>query len=315
MLASLGLVWLAGILLRHVPGAESLAARVDRALIPLQQGLSTAALNLRTLAQPGQDAASLRAEVARLSAELDRLQVAAQQVDDLRRENRDLREQLGFRRGRPDLDLEGASIVGRSIAAEPGPVLRSIKLDIGRRDGVLPRMTVVSHRGLVGQVLRQDAQWSEVLLITDPRSRVVGRIARSRATGMVFGLPGGGLVMRHIPQDPEGGPPHVQVGDIVETSGMSRRFPGQLIVGQVTAVRQNDVAKWQEATIRPSVDFDALELVMVITGWRQGEESEDAPALAGGPEGEVPAAEPAPGDRAAASATAPPAQGLPEATP
>lgn len=276
MLASLLVAWLAAVLLRHLPGAEAVAARVDRVLTPLQSGLSQAAVNLRVLAQPGQDKASLRQEVERLSAELDRLQVAAQQVDDLRRENRDLRQQLGFRRQRPDLDLEGASIVGRSVAAEPGPVLRSIKLDIGRRDGVTSRMTVVSHRGLVGQVVRLDSQWSEVMLITDPRSRIVGRIGRSQATGMVFGLPGGGLVMRHIPQDPEGGPPHVQVGDIIETSGMSRRFPGQLIIGQVVAVRQNDVAKWQEATIRPSVDFDALELVMVVTAWRQGEASEAA---------------------------------------
>ena len=49
---------------------------------------------------------------------------------------------------------------------------------------------------------------------------------------------------------------------------MSQRFPGQITIGQVTEVRQNDVAKWQDATIRPSVDFDALELVMVVSNWR-----------------------------------------------
>lgn len=268
MLASLALVWLASAVLRHVPGAEQLAARVDQVLSPVQSGLSSAAARLRLLAQPGQDAESLRKEVLRLATELDRLQVETQQLDDLKRENRELREQLGFRRLRPDLDLEGASIVGRSIASEPGPVLRSIKLDIGRRDGVAERMTVVSHRGLVGQVLRLDEAWCDVMLITHPRSRIVGRIGRSQATGIVFGLPGGELVMRHIPQDPEGGSANVQVGDIVETSGMSQRFPGQITIGQVTTVRQNDVAKWQEATIRPSVDFDALELVMVVTAWQ-----------------------------------------------
>ncbi|HRA20473.1 MAG TPA: rod shape-determining protein MreC [Anaerolineae bacterium] len=284
MLASLALVWLASALLRLVPGADMVAARVDRALSPLQSGLSFAAARLRLLAQPGQDAVSLREEVRRLSAELDRLQVETQQLDDLKRENRELREQLGFRRLRPDLDLEGASIVGRSIAAEPGPVLRSIKMDIGSRDGVAERMTVVSHRGLVGQVLRLDERWSDVMLITHPRSRIRGRIGRSQATGIVFGLPGGDLVMRHIPQDPEGGPPNVQVGDIVETSGMSQRFPGQITIGQVVKVRQDDVAKWQEASIRPSVDFDALELVMVVTAWRPSAQGSGDPGADGAPD-------------------------------
>jgi rod shape-determining protein MreC len=281
IMASLALVWLASALLRHVPGADLVAARVDRAMSPVQSALSFTSARLRVLTQPGQDARSLREQVRSLSADLDRLQVETQQLDDLKRENRELREQLGFRRLRPDLDLEGASIVGRSIASEPGPVLRSIKLDIGSRDGVADRMTVVSHRGLVGQVLRIDERWSDAMLITHPRSRIRGRIGRSQATGIVFGLPGGGLIMRHIPQDPDSGPPNVQVGDIVETSGMSQRFPGQITIGQVVKVRQNDVAKWQEATIRPSVDFDALELVMVVTAWRPDEAGSGDPGADG----------------------------------
>ena len=90
--------------------------------------------------------------------------------------------------------------------------------------------------------------------------------------------------MRHIPQDPEGGPPNVQVGDIVETSGMSQRFPGQITIGQVVKVRQNDVAKWQEASIRPSVDFDALELVMVVTAWRPSAQGSGDPGADGAPD-------------------------------
>jgi cell shape-determining protein MreC len=87
---------------------------------------------------------------------------------------------------------------------------------------------------------------------------------------MVFGSSTGELIMRHIPQDqadqPDA-PPNVQIGDIVETSGMSRRFPGQITIGQVVSLRQNDVAKWQEAVIRPSVDFASLEIAIVVRNW------------------------------------------------
>jgi rod shape-determining protein MreC len=173
----------------------------------------------------------------------------------------------------------GASIVGATVAHEPGHLTRAIKLDVGRADGVVPRMTVASPRGLVGQVVRATEHWSDVLLITDPSSAVAGRIDRSREAGMVFGSPSGELVMRYIPQDRPDAPPNVQVGDLVYTSGQSERFAPRLLVGQVILVRQNDFETFQEAVIRPSVDLNAIETVLIVTAWlpREDEAAADPP--------------------------------------
>jgi rod shape-determining protein MreC len=156
-------------------------------------------------------------------------------------------------------------------------------------------MTVVSHRGLVGQIVRLDEHWADVMLITHPRSHIKSRVDRTHATGMVSGLPSGELLMEHIPQNRDSLTPNVQVGDLVETSGLSDRFPGQITIGQVILVKQNDAAESQEALIRPSVDFDALELVMVVTAWRPSPEAQAAPA--GDDDlGESPVGDPPPGD-------------------
>lgn len=269
----------AGVVLRYVPGIDALSTFAERSMTPVQQALRGGTLRIRAYASRGEDIDGLRRQLSQLTLENERLQNENLQVQDLKRENRQLRDELRFVHQRPDLDLMGASITGHVVASEPGPILRSIKLDLGIADGLSERLTVVNHRGLIGQVTRLTDHWSDVMLITDPRSRVSARIDRTGKTGMVFGTPTGALVLRHIPQNQSGAAPNIQVGDIVETSGMSRRFPAQITIGQVVEVSQNDVAKWQEAVIRPTVDFGALEVAMVVRGWvpdLQAESDEDS---------------------------------------
>jgi rod shape-determining protein MreC len=68
--------------------------------------------------------------------------------------------------------------------------------------------------------------------------------------------------MKYIPQGET-----VNVNDIVLTSGLGGNFPKKLIIGQVTAVHQRDIDMFQEAHIRPTVDFNNLEIVLVITNF------------------------------------------------
>lgn len=70
--------------------------------------------------------------------------------------------------------------------------------------------------------------------------------------------------MRYIQQGEE-----VKVGDLVLTSGLGGNFPRRLVIGQVTAVRKKDIELFQEAEVEPTVDFDHLEIVMIITNFEQ----------------------------------------------
>ena len=81
------------------------------------------------------------------------------------------------------------------------------------------------------------------------------------------------------------------VGDIVLTSGLGGRFPRLLIVGQVIDTYQRDHEILQNAVVRPVVDFEHLEFVLVVTDFSPveglekvfaaGREKTDAEAEAG----------------------------------
>ena len=57
------------------------------------------------------------------------------------------------------------------------------------------------------------------------------------------------------------------VGEIVLTSGLGGNFPKGIPIGQVMEIRQRDIDVFQQAVVRPTVDFSSLELVMVVTNF------------------------------------------------
>jgi rod shape-determining protein MreC len=267
LLMALVVLGATGLAVVRVPGGAALSDAVGRVIAPVQRVLSGSATALAGVVSDAQALDTLRADNARLESQNAELLAESTKLTDLIRENRALRDELSFARARVDLDLAGAAVAGVKVAEEPGNLRRTIKLDVGTRDGVEEWMPVANHVGLIGQVMHAAPYWCDVMLITDPTSNVQARIARSRHTGVVSGSPDGEVVMRYIPQETGDGEPVVQVGDLVYTSGLSERFPPMLLIGQVTAVRQSDEQTHQEAVVRPAVNFGTLELALVVQRW------------------------------------------------
>lgn len=252
------------------PPPSPLSATLGRALVPVEHVLSTGAARVTGLMSGTRDVTQLTARVAELESENAALKTQGTKLGELARENDRLRALLDFKQGRVDLDLSAASIYVAKVAEEPGNLMATMKLDVGQQGGVERGMAVANDRGLVGQIIDATDHWSTVRLVTDPSSQVWARIQRSGATGMVMGSTTGELVMRYIAQDQPGQEPNVSVGDIVVTSGLSDRFPPMILIGQVTEVHQSDVQTHQEALVRPTVNFNALEHILVIHRWRNG---------------------------------------------
>jgi rod shape-determining protein MreC len=150
------------------------------------------------------------------------------------------------------------------IAVEPpNTAIRTITVNRGARDGIALGMPVVTGQGLVGRVMDVSANAARILLINDQRSAVSARLQTSRVEGSVIGLPGGGLRMTFIPLDSA-----VQEGDLVLTSGLGGNFPSDIVIGQVTSVRDLEFELYQEAEVRSLINFDTLEFVLVITSFQ-----------------------------------------------
>ena len=140
--------------------------------------------------------------------------------------------------------------------------VRAIQIDCGRRDGIELMDPVVTERGLVGRVTQVSATGAEVLLVTDPTSRVNARLQSTREDGVVSGQLVGDLLMSFIPIEAQ-----VREGDLVMTNGLGQTLPADLLVGQVLSVSLSENELYQEARVRSLVDFNRLEIVQVIVNF------------------------------------------------
>jgi rod shape-determining protein MreC len=217
------------------------------------------------LASTVRDLSSLRSENRRLQAVVDTLTIDNARLGEVQTENQQMRELLRFRQLNPFYDFRGGQVIARVLSRGPTNYLSSLSIDLGAEQGIQPGMPVVTERGLVGRVLKVGPTTSTVLLITDPGSGVQAMIKRenSRAVGVVSGQAGSEPVMDYIAQEAD-----VATGDEVITSGLGGNFPKGLTIGQVVEVKQRDFDMYQQAVVRPTVDFNRLEFVLVITNFR-----------------------------------------------
>jgi rod shape-determining protein MreC len=149
------------------------------------------------------------------------------------------------------------------IGRDTDPNLHTLRLNKGLVDGVDTGMPIVTERGLVGRVVDVGPNWCQVLLLIDNSSAVRARLGQSRAEGLVAGRGESALLMDYITQDIP-----ISTGEYVLTSGVGGRLPSGLVIGQVTSVHQSDEALFQQADVRPSVDFSQLEVVLIIVSSR-----------------------------------------------
>ncbi len=230
-------------------------------ITPLQYAVHKLVEGAGGILSAPRDLQRLRDENRRLQAQVDELVYQLALLREIELENASLRELLDLKEKSPDVlgpeaDLLSAEVIGR----DPSNLLRYLTIDRGSDDGIEIGMSVITARGLVGQIREVHANASRVALLTDPSSAVNALIQRSRATGIVEGQTGPNLVMRYLPQ----GEGLAQPGDIVMTSGLGGNFPHRLPIGEVTEVYQSDVDMFQEARLRPAVDYDSLEMVIVV---------------------------------------------------
>ncbi|MFQ5812551.1 MAG: rod shape-determining protein MreC [Anaerolineae bacterium] len=256
------LLSLAGIALDQNEDLQPIEDLALRFVVPVQEKMTSLANNISDLTQTTRDIRELRHRNEELQGLADSLMIENVRLKEIESENETLRRLLGFTQANPTHSYKAAEVKGRVIGRDPSNFLSYLTIDSGSQQGIEKGMPVVTERGLVGRITDVGSNWAKVMLIIDPSSSVNALIQSSRATGVVEGQVGRSLLMKYIPQGET-----VNVNDIVLTSGLGGNFPQKLIIGQVTAVHQRDIEMFQQADIRPTVDFNRLEIVLVITNF------------------------------------------------
>jgi rod shape-determining protein MreC len=248
---------------------------------PVEHGVATAAKPVENFFAGLRHSGSDRKEIARLKAENASLRIQDETSGAAR-----------ARAGELDKLLRVASVGGyRTVPArilafgarQQG--LWSATIDAGTIDGVKPGMTVVSGDGLVGRTVAAGTTTATVLLAADPRSTVGVRTpgAGGAAGGGQVGLATGAGPKQFSVQflDPQADLP---IGTTLLTFGSQGGAPyvPGVPVGRVVSVRPTPGAPSRTATVKPFVDFAALETVgVVVTPPRTDPRDALVPVVAG----------------------------------
>ena len=196
-----------------------------------------------------------------LKDKIEQLNYKLTNLEKVKNENKRLRKILNFKERVP-YQVVGASVISHSSDNWS----QVVTINRGQKSGVKTKMAVVAEEGyLIGIVKRATDYTAQVLLITDQQFVTGGLVSRSssRDLGVVRGRKGSkNLLMNNLSWDAD-----IVSEDIIVTSGLSGNLPKGLPIGEVISVSPDNYGLTQEAKVKPFLDLNRLEEVLVITNF------------------------------------------------
>jgi rod shape-determining protein MreC len=193
-------------------------------------------------------------ENRKLKAEVVRLLIEQQQLQEVLNENRRLKELISIRQSTRD-QLLFANVVGRAYDR----LVTAVVIDKGEQSGVKKDMAVLTPHGLVGKVTAVRGAFSEVLLLRDPSFSAAVRLQQSRQEGVVSGTGRRLLMLKYIPPEEP-----VPVGEVVVTSGLDGIYPEGIPVGTIASVNREGGGFFQAIEVLPFQDDAKVEEAVLM---------------------------------------------------
>jgi rod shape-determining protein MreC len=150
------------------------------------------------------------------------------------------------------------------VARDPANWWRSLKIDLGARDGVVTNAPVLTAEGLVGRVSEVSFAQSQVVLLGDPDCRVAVMVEETREHGVIAPESAGPLddslvdIAFLLSRSS-----HLKAGQRIVTSGDGGIFPKGIRVGHVVDTRSVGYGLYTEARAKLAVNVGTLEEVFV----------------------------------------------------
>jgi rod shape-determining protein MreC len=154
------------------------------------------------------------------------------------------------------------TLAAEVIAGSPIPGILTVTIDKGTTDGVQENMAVIASNGVVGRIIGPVASHAArvQLLIDHNGPAAAGAVTeRARAGGMVVGRDDDPPLRMDLVSNLS----DVVPGDVVVTSGADGIYPRGFVIGRVEASTRGD-SLYRTITVRPTVEFRALEYVLVV---------------------------------------------------
>lgn len=189
-------------------------------------------------------------------------QALREQLAQILSENAKLRRELALAEGFLAQQKTLSPQTFNLVAARPIGISRYLLIDKGSDDGIKINQIVIYKDNYIGRVKETSVKKSQVLLSSDPDSRIAAFSANQggKARGVLVGQFGQEIILDKIlHQEP------ITKGDLVYSEGSELEIPRGLILGQVSEVVDEDNQIFKQAKVHAIFDVTNLDLVFVIT--------------------------------------------------
>ena len=209
---------------------------------------------------------ALRADKAKLEAELRVAQFRLQRYEALEAETQRLRALRDSTAGVTD-----RFVIGDVMDVDLDAFRERVLVDKGAGDGVYVGQAVLDSGGVFGQVARVGQLTSEVILVSDPAHAIPVQINRTGLRTIAVGT--GDLSRLKLPYLPTSA--DVIVGDLLVTSGLGGGFPAGYPVGTVAEVKRDPAQSLADVDVKPAAALDRSRELMFV--WLKPQAAEVLP--------------------------------------
>lgn len=249
-------------------------AVVGDVVTPMQKGINSIGTFFKGKTDNFESIKKLQKENAKLQEELDNVNYENKILQQEKYELSELRKLY-------ELDEKYASypkVAARVIDKDPGNWYNVFKIDKGSDDGLAVDMNVLAGDGagggLVGIITEVGHNWAKVRSIIDDTSNVGAMILSTNETCIVSGnltLAEQGLLEF---SELENSDRKLEPGAEVVTSYLSEKYHQGILIGYMKEINLDKTNSTRSGYITPTVDFDRLETVLVITELKEKLEPE-----------------------------------------
>lgn len=202
----------------------------------------------------------LLAENEKLKDENSQLRTQLVDYYDVKQENARLWKYYDLKEDNPQYELLPASVIRR----DPSDDFYSFTIDKGTGDGVSVNDAVITSAGVVGRVYQCDISSSKIKTILSPDTSISVLDSKTNDSGVVTG--NALFSDRNLTTLTKiSASSTMQVGDIITTSGIGGVYPKNLIVGEITELKQDTYDTSVYAVVKPYEDIREVLDVVVIT--------------------------------------------------
>jgi rod shape-determining protein MreC len=190
-----------------------------------------------------------------LTKENANLKLKLLQLEEVSKENKRLATLLDLKK-----ITHGNAKVARIIGEDVSPDRFTYLLNLGSRDGIELRSPVLNSDGVIGLIKEVYEHSSVVVTLLDPSSIIDVVNMRSRSHSLLEGTGKEYFARTKYVDRIE----DLKVGDLLLSSGIDGIFPENFPVGTIVDVQKPAQGVLQSAFVRPAVDFDKLEEVLIL---------------------------------------------------